>query len=321
MTEQALPTPDSPYALTRPDLRFPEFLIVGAMKCGTTTLFMDLCAHPSVYMPDDKEPHNLCDDDVLTPQGIENYGTLFKPARPDQICGEASTGYSKIPYFGDVVSRTLSTLGRDLRIIYIIREPIARIVSHHYHNYANGACGPDIEQTIREDPRLVDYTRYATQIQPWIDAYGPQAVRIVRFESFVKDRRAYAADLHSFLGIDPRPDLIDPGAIHNKGEGKAVPRGLTGFLRTGLYKRFVRRVTPDALREWTKKTVLPRAPERPPLPSPDLVNRLIEELSPELDRLERIMGADAPIWDMDAVRARFSDASPSDDPRTVEAAR
>lgn len=302
MTE---PTPDRPLSRTRPDLRFPEFLIVGAMKCGTTTLFMDLCAHPSVFMPDDKEPHNLCDDEALTPHGIESYGSLFRPARPDQICGEASTGYSKIPYFGDVVSRALRVLGRDLRIIYIVREPIARIVSHHYHNYANGACGPDIGRTIEEDPRLIDYTRYATQIEPWLEAYGPEAVRVIRFESFVRDRRAYGADLHRFLGIAPRPELIDPGAVHNRGEGKAVPRGLTGVLRTGLYKRYLRRMAPDAVREWAKRSLLPRAPERPAGPSAALVDRLIDELSPELERLRRIMGSDVPIWDMDEVRGRF----------------
>ncbi|MBL0921391.1 MAG: sulfotransferase [Phycisphaerales bacterium] len=286
-------------------MRLPDFLLIGAMKCGTTTLFMDLCAHPRVFMPDDKEPHNLCDDNVLTDEGRREYAALFAPARPDQKCGEASTGYTKLPTRTGVVERARKVLGPDLRLIYIVREPVARIVSHHYHLYSNGRTGKVIEDTLRKDPRLIDYTRYATQVEPWIDAYGLDAVLIVRFESFIKDRRGHAAALHRHLGIEERPEVVNEDASANRGEGKPVARGLTGFFRSPLYKKVVRGLAPAGARKWAQRTLLSKAPDRPGPPRPETVERILDELAPECERLGRIMGVSGPVWDPNEVRRRF----------------
>jgi len=286
-------------------VRLPDFLLVGSMKCGTTTLFMDLCAHPRVFMPDDKEPHNLCDDKVLSDAGLREYAALFAPAHPDQKCGEASTGYTKLPTRTGVVDRARKVLAPDLRLIYIVREPIARIISHHYHLYSNGRTGPVIEDTLANDPRLLDYTRYATQIQPWIDGFGRDAMHFVRFESFIKDRRGHAAALHRHLGLDERPEVISDDAIANKGEGKPVTKGLTKFLRSPLYKKVVRGLAPAGARKWAKKSMLAKAPDRPPPPRPETVDRLLETLAPECERLASIMGSQAPVWDLEEVRRKY----------------
>ena len=50
-------------------MRLPDFLIIGAMKSGTTGLFFDLCSHPRVFLPENKEPTRLASDDVLTTEG------------------------------------------------------------------------------------------------------------------------------------------------------------------------------------------------------------------------------------------------------------
>lgn len=292
--------------MTERAVRFPDFLIIGAMKCGTTTLFKDLCAHPRVFMPENKEPHNLCKDDVLTEAGLAAYAALFAPARADQVCGEASTGYSKLPSRPGVVERARRMLTDDLRILYIVREPVSRIVSHHFHVYSNGRVGPDIGAAVRADPRFLDYTRYAMQAQPWLDAYGPERVRIVRFETFITARREHAASLHGFLGVEPRPDLIDEGRAHNTGEGKPVPRKLSKFLRSPLYKKAVRGVTPPALRRWVVKTALPRAPERPPPPTPETVEFILGSLADDMERLRVILGLPGPVWDGAATRARWA---------------
>lgn len=276
------------------------------MKCGSTTLFKDLCAHPRVFMPENKEPHNLCDDRVLTEAGRAEYAALFAPARDDQVCGEASTGYTKLPSRPGVVERARKVLKDDMRLIYIVREPVARIVSHHYHVYSNGRVGPDINALVRTDPRFLDYSRYAMQVEPWIEAYGPERVRVVRFESYIKERRRYAAELHEFLGVEPRPDLIDEGRAHNKGEGKPVPRRLSGFLRSSTYKKVIRGAIPAGVRQWVISNALPRAPERPPAPSGETVELILRELGADCERLRVIMGLDVPVWDAHASRARWA---------------
>ena len=77
--------------------RLPDFLIIGGMKCGSTTLFRDLDTSPAVSFPAHKEPHNLLDDAVLSGEGKAKYAGLYKHARPDQRLGDASTGYTKLP--------------------------------------------------------------------------------------------------------------------------------------------------------------------------------------------------------------------------------
>ena len=98
-------------------MTLPHFLIIGGMKCGSTTLYRDLLTHPRVFFPIDKEPCNLCDDRVLTDAGRAEYEALFKRARPDQLCAEASTDYTKLPDRPGVAARALRVLGPELKLI------------------------------------------------------------------------------------------------------------------------------------------------------------------------------------------------------------
>ena len=99
------------------------------MKAGTTTLYRDLYDHPEVFLPEEKEPDSLAYDDVLTTEGTRTYRGMFAGANDGQLIGEASTSYSKAPFFGDVPSRALRLCGSDLKIIYVVREPFERMVS------------------------------------------------------------------------------------------------------------------------------------------------------------------------------------------------
>ena len=91
-------------------MRLPDFLIVGAQKAGTTSLYFDLLKNPAVFMPSDKELGNLLDDDVCTPPGRAAYAKRFRRARPDQLCGEATTSYTKLPDHPGVSDRARRVL-------------------------------------------------------------------------------------------------------------------------------------------------------------------------------------------------------------------
>ncbi len=286
-------------------MRLPDFLLIGAMKCGTTTLFRDLEAHPGVFMPDDKEPHALVDDAVLTPAGRAHYAALFKPARDDQLAGEASTGYTKIPWKTGAPERAKKVLRPDLKLLYIVRDPIARIVSHHYHQHAAGRTGPDIAETITSDERLVGYTRYATQIEPWLDAYGDSAVRVLCFESFTADREGTMRGVFEWMGLDPELAGTDESASHNRSDGKMVaPGGLRGVLKSGAYQKYGRRMVPGWLKDSARAALYKQAPARPAPPSAELVERLLDELWPEVERLTELLGLSEPMWSLQELRDR-----------------
>lgn len=285
--------------------RFPDFLIVGAMKAGTTTVFRDLATNPAVFFPLDKEPGNLETDAVLTPAGRAEYAAMFSAARTDQVCGEASTTYTKQPEFEGAAGRARELCGPDLSVIYSVREPVARIVSQHHHELLLGEVPADIDRAVREVPRLVGYSRYASQITPWIEAFGSERVRVVRFEDYVSDRPAGASSLCAFLGIAPRPDLVNPDAVFNRSQGKPVDRGVFNRLRqTAPYRRLIRPFVSTELRDRFRHVLLPKAAPRPDPPKPETVDRIIDAVADDAERLRVIMGRAEPVWDLEAIRQK-----------------
>ena len=105
----------------------PDFLIVGAMKSGTTTLYRDLILHPDVFMPEDKEPETLANSS--DPDQIRReYRTLFPRLAEGLVKGEASTAYTKRPDFEGVAERAREVLGPGLKVVYMRRDPVERLV-------------------------------------------------------------------------------------------------------------------------------------------------------------------------------------------------
>ncbi|MEM7629252.1 MAG: sulfotransferase [Planctomycetota bacterium] len=299
-------------------MTLPRFLIIGGMKCGSTTLFRDLLTHPRVFFPLDKEPEHLTRDDVLDPasETRAEYEALFARARPDQFCAEASTAYTKRPDFEGVAKRARALLGERLKVIYLVREPIKRLVSHHYHSYTEGRMPADIARSVREFPELIEYSRYAHQAEPWLDELGEQNVRILRFEDLVADRPGVVGGLQGWLGLEPMPGRIDAGRRFNSGDSKPVATG--GWKRLAnndAYRRYVRPLLPLGMKDRIRGMLLPKAPPRPDPPGPELVAELRERLAPDLARLAELLGRGGEdLWPAEAPDGppRRGEASSSD---------
>lgn len=271
-------------------MRVPDFLIIGGMKCGSTTLYRDLMTNPRVFFPIDKEPESLCDDEVLTPGGRARYAALFGSVKEGQLCAEASTGYTKRPDIEGVAERAYEVCGAGLRAIYLVRDPVKRVVSHHYHEYSRGNMPRSIDDSVRDFPALVNYSRFAMQVEPWLERFGPERVRIVRFEEYVADRIAGSTALCAFLGIDARPDLIEDDKVFNKSEGKPVMRGPWKLVaHNPVYRRFIRPLMPMGLKDRVRGTVLPKAPPRPEPPTEETVAWIRAELAGDQARLAELM--------------------------------
>ncbi|MGD8328969.1 MAG: sulfotransferase [Acidobacteriota bacterium] len=288
-------------------MRLPDFLIIGAMKSGTTTLFHDLLANPAVFFPADKEPDNLTSDEVLTPRGRAAYQRLYRDAGDEQVCGDASTGYSKLPDHPGVPERALRVLGPGVKIIYLVREPVARTISQHKQELAAGDVDANIDRAVQACPRLVDFSRYAMQITPWIEAFGAPNVRIVRFEDYVADRRGVVSDLSGFLGIPVGTDRIDTGRVYNPGEKMWVRSGaLWRLTRSGLYRRCVRPWLSRDTRARLRARLLRRAPSSEAPPSLATVDHILDRVRDDVVRLQRLAGWEQLPWDLAAVRERYA---------------
>ena len=118
--------------------RLPTFLIVGGMNCGTTALYRYLQAHPEVYMPSVKAPEFFVEE-ANWRRGVDWYRRMFAGAPPDAVAiGEASNAYTKHPRYRGVPKRVASVLP-DVRLIYVVRDPVARMRSHYQTKVAEGS--------------------------------------------------------------------------------------------------------------------------------------------------------------------------------------
>jgi hypothetical protein len=267
-----------------------DFMIVGAQKCGTTSLGRMFRTHPSVVCSRKKEPHffSTCTDWRAE---LPRYEELFE-RRPGAIYFEASTSYTFYPHRKLELWADLHAYNPDLKIIYLVRDPIERITSGYMHHYQRGYTDFDLDRAVVEDPIFLDVTRYATQIRPFVSHFGAERVRILFFDDLLRDPNGLVRDLAGFLGIDPNK-FGDTGSIHiNKSVGGRKRH--YKWDAPGILLRQVRRFTPFLWRIITDNSA--RAFDRKPQMSGQVRQRLLQKLEPEINELEEITGRDLAHW-------------------------
>lgn len=278
-------------------MTLPNLLIIGAMKAGTTSLYMDLVDHAGGFLAQDKEPHALCDDAVLAPEGLAAYESLYARAPERALCCDASTGYAKRPDFEGVVQRANRVLPSGYRAIYIVRHPIERIISQHHHEHVAGVVGPSIDEAVRQYPRYIQYSRYAYQLEPWLAELGPKRIRVVLFEDYVDRRRETLGELLRFLGLPDQIDACDEAPIYNKSRGKPVKgKAWQAIRHNSFYRRLLRPLAPPKLRIALQKLILPKATAELAAPSEDTRTFLADSLRDDVSALEQIIGRPT-AWD------------------------
>lgn len=194
--------------------RLADFIIIGAMKCATSTLHEQLARQPGLFMATPKEP-NFFSDDEQWERGLQWYGSLFAAAAGDTLCGESSTHYTKLPTYPDTIRRMQETFPRPIKLIYIMRDPIERLVSQYIHEWTQRVISEPIDDAIRSHPELVQYSRYALQIEPYLETFGPEAVLPVFFERLLASPQEELVRICRFIGYRDRPSWCAEDAQKN----------------------------------------------------------------------------------------------------------
>lgn len=274
------------------------FLLIGAMKAGTTSLFNDLARNTAIAIPE-KEPAYLTRYDV--PGAIAAYCRLFRAARADQMVGEASTGYSMLPRFKGVPERARACFGRNLKIVYLVRNPILRALSHHYHAWSYGGADRDPETALRGDPDLIAVSRYAMQLDPWLQTFQAGQIRVVIAEEYYKARAETVDEIFRFLNV-PNSGVAD-FAWHNRGESRSLGRWNV-VRRNHWYRTRIKPWIPASIRAGVSRLLLSPAPARPDPPRVECLQRICEALIPDVEALTRVLARPVPPWDLpDTVQA------------------
>ena len=176
----------------------PDFLIVGAQKAGTTSLFNWLVKSGVAQSPLLKEVHYF---DARWRWPV-NYRGYFAPRKEASLIGEATPSYLAFP---EVPERAVKVLGSECKIIILLRHPVDRAVSHYFHNRRLGLEKRDMYTAMGEEERLIEEafepgtsatrrryilancsyvyrSRYSERIAPWIEHFGKHNVMIVNSE-------------------------------------------------------------------------------------------------------------------------------------------
>ncbi len=264
----------------------PDFIVIGAMKCATTTLHNQLERQPGIYMASPKETSFFSDDEVYE-QGFQWYQSLFDSAPTGALKGESSTHYTKLPTYRCTAKRMRHHIA-DTKLIYIVRHPIDRLVSQYIHEWSMRKISVSIDQAIAQHPELVAYSKYAMQLDPFLDAYDRQHILIVFFERLTREPSVEFERICRFIGYTSKPHWdTGQGAANVSSQRVRMSEVVDAMVNAPILARARRRFIPQSVRNWVKRRC--SMDDRPAL-SPAVEQQLTEIFDPDLARLGRWLG-------------------------------
>lgn len=263
----------------------PDFIIIGGMKCATSTLHDQLNRHDSFFMTNPKEPNFFSDDDIYA-NGLEWYSSLFAGASPGQLKGESSTHYTKLPTYPETVDRILAYCP-DIRCIYMMRHPVDRLVSHYIHEWSQGVISCDIDAAVVRYPELVEYGRYNMQIAPYLQKCGQSAMLPLFVERIRENPLRELQTVFEFLGITEKPQWHEEIRSNVSSERLRVC-GWRDAIVNNYVLRFLRRTfVPKPIRRKIRK--LWTMQEKPKL-SPETLHHVESIFDEDLELLGTKIG-------------------------------
>ena len=279
----------------------PNLFIIGAAKAGTTTLHQTLSEHPDIFMSDLKEPAFFVPELQYHPKSEAWYLSLFEGGRDRAYRGESSTHYAKIPLFEGVPER-VHAFAPDARLIYLVRDPIDRALSHYWHNTRSRR--PEFKEdrpmleAIEGDPLYRSYSDYTMQLEPWFELFGKDAVAVMVFEEMVEDPVKALEPVLLDLGLRPFGDELELPQANAKPEHVEQVKGL-GILdriRRSETWNLASPLVPQRVKDFAKE----RATGRAPSPFEDRSQEATELLLPwargVVRETEELLGRPLPAW-------------------------
>jgi len=175
----------------------PNVIIIGAGKCGTTSLHTYLDLHPAIAMTREKELHFFANPEVWQ-RGLDWYSSQFDAHAP--VRGEASVKYTAWPKWKGVPERMASVVP-EARLLYVVRDPIQRILSSWVHRYSDADESRPIRDVLEvlEGNDYVERSRYYRQLEQYLPFYEKSRIHVISSEALRANRRDVLAETFDFL--------------------------------------------------------------------------------------------------------------------------
>lgn len=284
-------------------MTLPTFMIIGAAKAGTTSLHFYLAQHPEIQMSANKEPNFFAGPPNGVPfpprhvGRIGDYEALFDARFA--VRGEASTGYTNHPRRTGVAQR-IKRMIPDAKLIYLVRDPVERTISHYHDALALGKLRDSLEAALGEfspENPLLCHSRYATQLELYLQHFPAEQILVVDQADMRTDRRASLRRIFEFLGVDSGFDSVAFERTLHASEGRPVysPR-CWAFVERLVVPRaqLVPAGSRRRLRQAFERGLLPKL--EPADVEADLRMRLSDLFRAEVRRLRELTGEDFATW-------------------------
>ncbi|NBD18359.1 MAG: sulfotransferase [Cyanobacteria bacterium] len=232
--------------------KLPDFLFIGAMKAATTTMSFQLGKQPGIYMVSNPKELYYFSYDKNFAKGSDWYRSKFSAAKPNDLCGEAATTYTQLPHSPHVVDRMYELIP-NAKLIYIMRHPVDRLVSHFLHEYLLRNITIDINQAIHDYPQLIDSSLYSMQLKPFLTKYGPEQILPMFFERLLQFPQDELERVCRFIGYTGKPQWDFNTAPRNKTSSRPIMYPWIRFMRkTPVLNSLRKSLTPEWLQEKMK---------------------------------------------------------------------
>lgn len=298
--------------------KIPNFLIIGAPKCGTTALAYFLSQHPCIFISKHKEPRFF----TALPGSMEKeitgsgprlsgnykkgwswYASLFEEASENQIIGEASTVY----FANEDAASLIKKHCPDIKIILMLRNPVARIYSHYWQEHKLGFDFPEFESMLQSNhPRLQYFqhiSHYKIHIERYLKYFSKDQIHIIIQEAFKLDPEFHFNQLIKFLELP-----VHPINVWERKNEMSAPKSkkmalLLQKLRLVDYEKYMPEVLSKKIKEKGIKFI--RANQKPhkyPPLNPDVFHQLCKDYEEDICCVESKLNTQLKIWRMPAIQ-------------------
>jgi hypothetical protein len=286
--------------------RLPTLVIIGAMKCGTTSLHQYLDLHPEIFMSNQKEL-NFFIPDRNWGKGIDWYRSNFSGNAG--VVGESSPNYTNFPAFQGVAECMYSIIP-DARLIYAVRDPVDRILSHYVHFISMGIEGRPLAQALETFPGnpYLCRSKYFMQLEQFLKYYEMDKIFILDAEDLKGFRYESLKKIFRFLNVDDSVvnNRFNVNWHQTKFKRKKTAIGLR-LAQTPILGGIQK--LPFEFRGIAEKIIFfpfSRKIKKPAMP-PDLRERILNHLESDLEKFARFTGHDINRWFKNPKMSRYED--------------
>jgi len=303
------------------DLRtqLPNFLIVGAAKSGTTSLFYYLNQHPEIFIPKRKEcrffssitedlngPGDKPFSDVSSVmKTLDEYKSLFLGVTNEKAIGEITP--DNLYYYKNSIKNIKNVLGSDIRIIIILRNPIERAFSNYLHHIRDGIETLSFEDALQQENErkkkkwwfsyhIASMGFYYKQVKAYLENFSK--VKIYLFDDLKKDALTLTKNIYDFLEVDSSftPDISFTYNVTGIPKNKFIYVFLT---KPNLLKSFIKPIVTPFLSKKKRKILMQdlkiKNLEKPKM-KPETHEYLKNLYREDISRLEDLINRDLSHW-------------------------